>query len=330
MRILLTHTPHARLWYGEDAIHELRKLGEVVIRETDDEWSQVQLIEAVSDVDVVVSDRSTPAPAQLFNNCSRLLAFVRCAMDTKNIDIQAASDNGILVTRAGPGFVPAVSEWIVGQMINLYRDIPRYAIDYRQGISPQPSMGRQLSGKTVGIVGFGNIGRYLCPILQALNVTVVIYDPFVDVSDTSVITAGFDELLKCSDIVVCLAAYNDKTEKMFNNNAFLLMKENACFINASRGGLVDEEALINALDSGHISSAALDVGNDHDNLPTKSVAARNNVFATPHIGGMVPEAIAFQAFQTVRQVRDIKNGLIPEGAINAEAKLRLKRVRPAS
>lgn len=325
MKILLTHTPHARLWYGEKAVEELSQLGDLVVRESDSGWKTEELVDAVSDIDIVVSDRSTAAPAELFEKSDRLLAFVRCAMDIRNIDVSIAAANGVLVTRAGPGFVPAVSEWIIGQLVNLARSIPHYITEYRSSILPEPLMGRQVAGMTVGVVGFGNIGKYIAPILDSLKAKVLVYDPWVEEAAGVAIAGDFNDLLKRSDVIICLAAYTDDTENLFNEEAFSTMKPGAFFINASRGSLVDEKALEHALDTKRIAGAALDVGRDHDNLPFLHLAKRSDIIATPHIAGMVPEAIEFQAFQTVNQVRDIIQGKMPEGAINPESARRLKK-----
>lgn len=325
MKILLTHTPHARLWYGEKAVEELSQLGDLVVRESDSAWQADELVSAISDIDIIVSDRATSAPAELFEKSDKLRAFVRCAMDIRNINVSAANANGVLVTRAGPGFVPAVSEWIIGQLVNLARSIPHYITEYRGSVLPEPLMGRQVAGMTVGVVGFGNIGKYIVSILESMKANVLVYDPWLKNSDGVAIVKFLDELLENSDAVICLAAYTDDTENLFNDKSFSTMRPGAFFINASRGGLVDEKALERALDSKHIAGAALDVGRDYDNLPSVCLAKRTDVIATPHIAGMVPEAVEFQALQTVNQVRDIVKGKIPEGAVNSDSATRIKK-----
>jgi D-3-phosphoglycerate dehydrogenase len=328
IRILLTHPPHARQWYGAKALDSLSSLGEVVTREVNRDWELDELLEVASSCDVVVSDRSTPAPAVFFEGAESVVALVRCAMDVRNIDLESASANGVLVTHAGPGFVAAVAEWILGQMVNLARSLPDYLLDYRRGRVPDPVMGRQLSGKVVGIIGFGNIGRYLAPVLKAMGMTILVHDPRVEVPRDLADSVDFLMLLKTSDVIVCLAAHTDATENMIDSQALATMKSGALFINASRGGLVDEEALEHALDSGKLGGVALDVGRDFDNLPSLRLARRPDVVATPHIGGMVPEAIEFQALQTVDQVGKILSGTLPEGALNPEAALRLQKRFP--
>jgi D-3-phosphoglycerate dehydrogenase len=134
---------------------------------------------------------------------------------------------------------------------------------------------------------------------------------------------GLDELLGAADFVVCLAIANEATENLMNEAAFARMRPDACFLNLSRGNLVDEAALARALSSGRIAGAAMDVGRAPDQMPTPALAGRSDVVATPHIGGLTPQAAEHQAFDTVRQVGDIIAGRLPEGAVNAEYAHRL-------
>ncbi|MFY0992903.1 NAD(P)-dependent oxidoreductase [Halomonas sp. C05BenzN] len=323
-RILLTHTPSARNnWYGEKALKGLAGLGELSLKEHEGAWTCDDLLSAAKSCDIIVADRATPIPAPVFERADKLLAVVRCAMDVRNIDIAAASSSGVVVTRAGPGFSLSVSEWIIGQMVNLARHIPDYILAYRDGRVPEPVMGQQLSGKTAGIIGFGHIGKTLAPVLESMGLRVLVNDPYVSVEMGSVEQVDFDDLLQQSDFVICLAVSNKETAGLMDASAFERMRNSAYFINPSRGELVDEEALEHALQSGLLAGAALDVGKDHDNYPPLALAQRSDVIATPHIGGMSPEAVDYQALQTVEQVRSILDGVVPDGALNPDAASRM-------
>jgi D-3-phosphoglycerate dehydrogenase len=126
--------------------------------------------------------------------------------------------------------------------------------------------------------------------------------------------------------VVCLAIANQQTENLMNDAAFGRMKGGASFVNVSRGNLVDEAALARALDSGRLHGAALDVGRAPDQMPTPALAARADVIATPHVGGLTPQAIEHQALETVAQVGEIVKGRAPKGAANTERATRLARL----
>ena len=134
---------------------------------------------------------------------------------------------------------------------------------------------------------------------------------------TGLTQVALPDLLARSDFVVCLAVADEATENLMNEAAFAAMKPSAYFINLSRGNLVDEAALAEALDAKRIAGAALDVGRAADQMPTASLARRADVIATPHIAGLTPDAAEHQAFDTVRQVEALIAGRMPEGAVNA-------------
>ena len=314
-RILLTHSPEAmQNYYGERALAGLRKLGEVKLHEGAEPLAGKSLIAAASDCDLVVSYRQSPGPAELFESLPKLVAFLRCAIDIRNVDVAAASRAGVLVTQASAGFVTSVTELVVGFLVDLSRGITPSASHYHGGRVPQARMGKELKGSTIGVIGYGAIGREVVRITRALGMHVLVNDPYVkDVDQTPL-----DELLARSDYVVPLAVATEETENLIDDAAFARMKPGACFINVSRGNLVDEAALVRALDSGKLGGCALDVGRAPDQMPTPAIAARKDVIATPHTAGLTLPAIEHQSLETVAQAGEILRGRAPKGAVNAE------------
>jgi D-3-phosphoglycerate dehydrogenase / 2-oxoglutarate reductase len=319
-RILLTHTQaNYENYYGARALAALQECGEVVRNTTGRVLDDPALLAAMAQgVDVVVADRATPAPAAFFAATTDLRAFCRVAVDISTIDVAAATAHGVLVTRATPGFVTSVAELAVGFMVDLARGITEAAAAFQAGKLPSARRGRQLSGATLGIIGYGAIGRRLAALGQALGMTVIVTDPYATV-DAGLRQIGLDDLLADSDFVVCLAPATPETAGMMNAAAFARMRRGAYFINLSRAGLIDEAALASALASGHLAGAALDVGSAPDQMPPPFLASRPDVLATPHVGGLTPEAAEHQAFDTVRQVAAITAGKMPPGAVNPEA-----------
>jgi D-3-phosphoglycerate dehydrogenase len=315
VNILLTHSPQAlQLYYGDRALSGLRQLGEVRLHQQSEPLEGEALIQAGKDCDLIVSYRQSPGPAALFERLPKLKAFLRCAIDIRNIDVAAASKAGVLVTQASAGFVTSVSELVFAFLVDLSRGITRSAIDYRAGRVPKAQMGRELRGSTLGVIGYGAIGKEVARIGRALGMRVLVCDPYVaDVTQTR-----FDELLAESDFVVPLAVANAETENLMNAAAFAKMKPGAYFINVSRGNLVDEAALEAALDSGHLGACAIDVGRAPDQMPTPRLAARPDVVATPHTAGLTLPAIEHQSLETVAQAAEIVKGRAPKGAVNAE------------
>lgn len=319
--ILLTHSPEALAhYYGEHALRGLREIGEVRLHTGSEPLEGEALIAAAHECDLVVSYRQSPAPAVLFERLPRLVAFVRCAIDIRNIDVAAASRAGVLVTQASAGFVAAVTELVVGLMVDLARGITRSTIAYRAGQPPQASMGRELRGSVLGVIGYGAIGREVARVGQALGMRVLVHDPYVaDLAHAAGVEAvAFDSLLEQADFVVPLAVATEATENLMNAAAFARMKRGAFFINVSRGNLVDEAALEAALNSGHLAGCAMDVGRAPDQMPTPRLAARPDVLATPHTAGLTLPAIEHQSLETVEQARAIVTGRVPRGAVNAE------------
>jgi D-3-phosphoglycerate dehydrogenase / 2-oxoglutarate reductase len=327
-RIFLTHIPHMlQNYYGERAVAALRKLGDVTINPGTEVLDAKALFEASKGCDIIVSDRQTPGPGAFFEMGPDAVAFLRCAVDIRNIDVPAASKQGILVTHATPGFIASVSEQTIGMMVDCARNVSEYVMDYRTGKMPAARPGRQLKGSSLGIMGYGDIGQYLAQLGVALGMTVMISDPFKKIDDPKLKQVDLPTLLKESDFVVCLVVANEKTESLMNEAAFAQMRPSAFFINMSRGNLVDEAALIRALDKKVIAGAAMDVGRAQDQMPSLDLARRKDVIATPHSAGLTPQAIEHQAFDTVNQVAELVAGRMPPGAANPDAATKLSRLR---
>lgn len=319
MKVLLAHTPEMRRnYYGDRSLTGLRAAAEVILHDGDDPLDAAGLVRAAKDADIIVADRMTEGRGEIFAQLPHLRAFVRCAVDIRNVNVEAASAAGVLVTRAGPGFVQAVAELALGFMVDLSRGISRTTADYQAGRKAEARMGRQLAGSKLGIIGYGSIGRYLAEAAKALRMEVLVSDPFATVGDAAIRQVALDELLAASDYVVCLAIANEETESLIGEAALARMQKHALFINLSRGNLVDEAALARALRDGRIAGAAMDVGRAPDQMPTPELAKLANVIATPHVGGLTPQAIEYQSLETVRQVETIVKGEVPPGAVNAE------------
>ncbi len=323
--IFLTHTAEARThYYGEEALAQLRDLGEVLLNETGGTLTADDLVDLARGCAIIVSDRRTEGPAEIFARLPDLVAFVRCAVDIRNVDVGAASANGVLVTRASPGFIDAVAELTIGFMVDLARGVSDAALAYRSDLTPPARMGRQLRGSTLGIIGYGHIGTRLAQLALALGMRILIDDPHVQVVEPELTQTDLGTLLAESDFVVCLAVATPETENLLGADELGWMKPSAFLINVSRGNLVDEAALATALIEGRLAGCAMDVGRAPDQMPSPQLARLPNVIATPHIGGLVPQAIAHQALETTRQVAAILEGRAPAGAVNPEHASRLK------
>lgn len=329
-RVLLTFGETARRnYYGATALAELQAIADVRLNPGEAPLVGAALVEAARGCRVIISDRQAAAPAALFEALPDLAVFQRCAVDVRNIDLAAAGAAGVLVTHASAGFGNAVAEWVLGAMIDLARHVSDAVHAWRSGARPPIGMGRELRGSVLGVIGYGVIGQRLCAIGQALGMRVLVADPFARPVDGSISLLPLEQLLAQADFVVCLAPANPQTANLMNAQRFAAMKPGSFFLNASRGELVDEAALLQALDSGHVAGCALDVGRAPDQMPSPALAAHPRVVATPHIGGLTPEAVEHQSRETVAQLAELLAGRMPAGALNPAQAARLRFLHSA-
>ncbi|MER6988178.1 2-hydroxyacid dehydrogenase [Saccharopolyspora hirsuta] len=249
-------------------------------------------------------------------NC-RLVQAVAVGFD--GVDHVAAAERGIPVANL-PGFnADAVADWTVGAMLQLLR---RYAQGHRKveqgGWGPEGLRGRDLSALTVGILGFGNIGRAVARRLDGFGATVVVHDPVPSEPDRDYLELG--EVVARSDVLSLHLPLNDATRNLLDDDLLATLPEGACVVNAGRGGVIDESALVRALDAGRLSGAALDVFAEEP-LPSDSpLRGRDDVLLTPHTAGVTWEAYhnlrnrLFEKLAAVlagRPPADVVNGVRP-------------------
>jgi D-3-phosphoglycerate dehydrogenase / 2-oxoglutarate reductase len=324
--VLLTHTPDMRAnYYGERALDALRSIADVRLHAGDAPMTDAEIVEAARGCDLVIADRNTPFPALRMAQLDSVAAVLRVAVDIRNIDVAAASAAGILVTHASRTWVPAVAELAIGLMLDAARGISAANIAYKAGRPAPARMGVQLASSIAGIIGYGPLGRRVAELCRAFGMRVLVHDPYVAVDRGDVEQTDLPTLLTSADFVLPLAIATAETENLIDARALAQMKPTAFLINLSRGNLVDEAALVAALEAGRIAGAALDVGRATDQMPSPSLAARADVSATPHIGGLTMAAIEGQAMENVLQASAILAGQVPAGAVNADTAHRIER-----
>lgn len=324
MRVFLTHNPEDLEAYYGRSLPELRSIAEVVTNPLDRDLTTPELIRFAEGCDVIVAHRATPGEAAVFEQLPDLVAFLRTAVDISTIDLDAASANGVLVARADKSFVASTAELALALILDLVRNVSESTIDYRAGTEPPQRPGFQLRGRTVGMIGYGVIARYLADVLRAMGVTVLVHDPYTDDARAD----GFEstslaDVLARSDIVLPLAAATPETERIIDAAALAMMKPGALLVNVSRGELLDDDAVAAALDDGRLGGLAVDVGRAPDQRPSPELARRPGVVATPHLGGLTPENADAQAYSSVEQVAAMTRGEIPPRSVNATAAVRL-------
>lgn len=324
LTVLVTHNPEDLAAYYGAALPELEAVARVVRNPLDRDLTTRELIELAGGCDVIVAHRSTPGEPAVFTELPGLLAFLRCAVDISTIDVDAASAAGVLVARADKSFVASTAELALALLLDVARSVSESTVDYRCGDTPPQRPGRQLRGRTAGIIGYGAIGSYLARLLRDVGMHVLVSDPAVDATPDGFALTRLDDLLARSEFVFPLAPATPATENLIDARALALMAPGSILINVSRGELLDEDAVADALDRGHLGGLAMDVGRAPDQRPSPALAARPGVVATPHLGGLTPENADAQALSSVEQVRAIAAGLMPPRVVNPHDADRLR------
>jgi D-3-phosphoglycerate dehydrogenase / 2-oxoglutarate reductase len=293
-------------------IESLKKSGMVV--DYQPEIKPDQLNSIAKDYNVLVVRSRTKVTKEIIEaSAPNVKIIARVGVGLDNIDIHEAEANGIRVINSPEAAANAVSELVMGLMLSLARSIPFADIETKKGKWVKSDLtGAELRGKYLGIIGVGNIGRNIGRIGRALRMNLIGYD-IVPVNkdfirEVGLIVADLNTLLESADFVTCHVPLTAETKKMFNIDKFSKMKHTAFLINTSRGEIIDESALYDALKNGRIAGAALDVFETEP--PTnKMLLQLPNVICTPHIGAQTKEAqqlaamvIAEKIIQTLREI----------------------------
>lgn len=283
MRILITDC--ASLTSGGDlSLEPLKKYGEIT------EYgniSRAELLKEVADKDIVLCNK-TVIDSEVINAAPNLKYIGVFATGYNNIDITLAKQSGIAVCNAGSYSTNAVAQQVIAYILLHYTNIPRYNEFVKEGgwkrspvFSPLVFPTDEVAGKTLGIIGYGNIGKAVEKAAAGLNMNVLVCTRTVRENGVTRFT-DFDTLLKNSDIITLHCPLNKQSENMMNEEAFSKCKRGAVFINTSRGGTVDETALLNALKSGRLSGAAIDVLKEEPMSEDCVLADAPNIIITPH------------------------------------------------
>lgn len=243
------------------------------------------------------------------------------AVGYDNIDVDAATARGVQICNTPGVLDDAVAALTVGAMLNVVRGLSRAERFVRAGdwVAGNPfPLTTDLHGKTVGILGLGRIGKRVAPVAQALGMEVIYHNrtPVEGVAPGGARYVGRDELLEQSDVVIVLVPMNDETKLSFGAREFAAMKDTAFFVNPARGALVDEPALIEALRSGAIAGAALDVMATEPLPAASELLEFDNVVLLPHIGSATVETRRAMAELSVQNLVDALAGREPQGAVN--------------
>jgi D-3-phosphoglycerate dehydrogenase / 2-oxoglutarate reductase len=273
-----------------------------------------QIKEKIGNYEIVVVRSRTTITKDMIEKANKCKIIARVGVGLDNIDVNAAETKGIRVINAVEGAMNAVAELVLGLMLALAREIPRADRELRNGNwLKKELMGSELSGKYLGIVGLGNIGKKLARHAKTLNMNIIGYDIIPVPEDFSrevgLIKTDLDTLLSSVDYISFHVPFTPETRHLVNAQRIAKMKKTAYIINTSRGEIIDEEALYNALKEGRLAGAALDVFEKEPATGNK-IATLPNVICTPHIGAQTREAQALAANVIAEKIIMILRGVI--------------------
>jgi D-3-phosphoglycerate dehydrogenase len=294
----------------------LRKDGAEVHQLTKEE--RERLPEILADFDALVVRSATKVTADLLRAGKRLKVVGRAGIGVDNVDVAAATELGILVVNAPTANLMSATEHTFALLLSLARRVPMADASMKAGEWNRKITGVELQGKTLGVVGFGRIGQKVADRARGFEMQLVAYDPFLDAAAArrmQVELLPLDELLRRSDVVTLHTPLSAETRNLINRERLALMKPGALLVNCARGGIVDEEALLQVLDSGHLGGAALDVFAEEP--PTDLRLVRHaRVVATPHLGAQTHEAQERISRETAEMVLAALAGSMAVAAVN--------------
>jgi D-3-phosphoglycerate dehydrogenase len=282
--------------------------------------SQDALEALIVDYDGLIVRSSVQVTDRVIESGKRLRVIGRAGAGVDNVDIQAASERGIVVMNTPGANTVATAEHTMALLLALCRNVPQAAASLRRGEWERKRFkGIELRSKTMGIVGLGRVGQRVARRCRAFGMDVVCYDPYLSGERAELLKVAqvtLDELFERSDFITLHAALTPDTQGLIGSEALAATKPGVRIINAARGGLIDEEALVEALEDGRVAGAALDVLVDEPPEPSNPLLHMDNVVVTPHLAASTSEAQREVGIQIVGQVIDALEGSDFRNAVN--------------
>lgn len=280
-----------------------------------------ELIACIGEYDGLVVRSATQVTADVIAAATRLKIIGRAGVGVDNIDVSAATKRGIIVVNSPEGNTIAAAELTMAHLLALSRNISAADASVKRGEWERNKyIGVEVHGKILGIIGLGKIGRNVAVRAKAFGMQVIALDPFlsVEVADKlDVQLVDLDGLIKRSDYITIHIPKNKDTEGLIGSAQFEMMKEGVRIVNVARGGIIDEAALTDALKSGKVAGAAVDVYSKEPIESDNPLLTAPNIVTTPHLGASTIEAQSKVAIDVTEQMVDYFNGKPVRSAVNA-------------
>jgi D-3-phosphoglycerate dehydrogenase len=303
---------------ADEAIELMRKEGLEVDVRTD--ISHEELLNIIENYDALIVRSRTKVTKEVIDRAKNLKIIGRAGVGVDNIDVDYATEKGIVVVNAPGGNTVSAAEHTLALMFAVARKIPQADKSVKEGKWERKKfMGVELRGKTIGIIGLGRIGYEVAKRVRALEMKILAYDPYISEDRARSVGAklvSLEELLRQSDFITIHVPKTKETEKMISYKEFEMMKDGVYIINAARGGIVDEKALYEALKSGKVAGAALDVYEKEPPDKDNPLLKLENVVTTPHIGASTKEAQMIVGMTIAQEIVNFFKGLPVRYAVN--------------
>ena len=291
----------------ESAVKKLREIGDCI--DVSKERNKEELIEKnITNVNIVLIRSETKLTKELIRKAKNLKIIARCGVGVDNIDIPEATRKNIYVTNTPNANIISAAELTIGLILSAARNITiaDNSLKNKQW-NRSELVGIELHGKKLGLVGFGKVARLVSTRLQSFGMDIVFYDPFVKSSTENEQKLDLDELLETSDFVSLHVPKTEKTKNLLSRDRLLMMKKDSIIINASRGGVIDEEAVFELVEKEKLFSAAFDVYEEEPpNLNNKML--KSKVITLPHLGASTKEAQGRTGKEVVDNIKQILQG----------------------
>lgn len=288
---------------SKEGIEILQNAGIEILNQ---KFTPEELLKVIGDYDGILVRSATKVTKEVIDAGKNLKVIARGGVGLDNVDVEYAKQKGIKVLNTPGASSISVAELAIAHMFAIARFLNKSTADMKAGKWPKKeySEGFELTGKTLGIIGIGNIGKEVAKRALGLDMKVIAYDPFITTIDMNVKLVSKDELLAQSDIIT-LHIPKQKDGYAIAGPEFEKMKNGVVLINCARGGVVSEEDLLNALNSGKVRSAGIDVfANEPPTEAQKELINHPNVSLSPHIGGSTPEAQTRIAIEIAKKIVD--------------------------
>lgn len=270
--------------------------------------SREETLAAIPTAHAMVIRSSTTADAELLNAATQLKVIARAGVGVDNVDLDVATERGIVVMNTPHGNTISTAEYTLGLMLTLARHMHLGYSSLQEGRWDRKSFtGVELRGKTLGVIGFGRIGQAVVKRAQAFEMTTIAYDPYVEASKAEALgveLVDLDTLYARSDFITLHSVVTDETREMINAETIAKMKPGVRIINAARGALINDEALADAIKNGHVAGAALDVYHQEPPPPENPLIGLHNVLHTPHLAASTSDAQVQVGIDAAQEVID--------------------------